>query len=228
MLSVRPGWNFPVFDGGGVRKAIGFYWTLQVNWVPEAKARLEAVTSQAVEEAAKSSQTIAMQREAIHRWAKENGFEIMHEKTYVELEPDRVLEGSGDELRKLWKLAVEEGATILYVDFSAAVGLRQHHILDRLTYDWPPGQGRFLAIDLDYAAAEKVRAHFAGWRNNYREWLGSKKGRKEKALKRAQELQAQRHVLGEVAHSLNEDRIFTMTGKLWTEETLRKFLKKYS
>lgn len=228
MLSVRPGWNFPVFDGGGVRKAIGFYWTLQVNWIPAAKSRLKAVRSQTIEEAAKSSKTIAMQREAIHRWAKENGFEIIHEKTYVELEPDRVLGGSGAELRKLWKLAEKENATILYADFSAAVGQRRHHILDRLTYDWPPGQGRFLAIDLDDAAAEKFRAHFAGWRKDYREWLGSKKDRKQKALDSARELQSRGYVLEEVAHCLNEDKIFTMTGKLWTEETLRKFLKKYS
>lgn len=228
MLSVRPGWNFPVFDGGGVRKAIGFYWTLQVSWIPAAKAKLKAVRSQTIEEAAKSSKTIEMQREAIHRWAKENGFKLIHEQAYVEIKPDRVTERSEEKLRKLWKLAEEEDATILYADFSEAVGQRRHHILDRLTYNWPPGQGRFLAIDLDYVAAEKFRAHFAGWRKDYREWLGTKKGRKEKALDSARELQSRGHLLEEVAHSLNEEKIFTMTGKLWTEETLRKFLKKYS
>jgi hypothetical protein len=59
--------------------AVGFYWTQPVPW-----ARFTALP-QDVEAAAKASRTIRYQREAVHREARKNHWELVDEVVYLEL-----------------------------------------------------------------------------------------------------------------------------------------------
>ncbi len=198
------------------KKAIGFYWTLPVTWrdvpVPDVSD---------IEKAAQRSKTLAWQREAVQRWARENGYEIIKEQAYLELQPDRVLPYVEDELKGLAELARETDASILFVDFSQEIGWRQHILLRNLAGSEEP----FEAVALHASEAERFAQHFSGWRQDYKDWLETRGERITQARKRADELQGQGKKYPEIAHCLNEEGIKTKTGRPWTGDNLRKFLK---
>ena len=203
------------------QRAIGFYWTLPVKWKP-----IDEITSDDLKEAGKASQksrTIAWQREAIQRWAKTNGFEIIDELVHVELEPDRVSPISDSLIWKLAERARKEQAKILFVDFSRAIGWRKHVLLSFLDdYDRD-----FLAVSISDQEAERFSAHFAGWRSDYKAWLQSRDGRIARAFNRATELRDEGQTLESIAEQMNTEAIWSATGKAWTADSLRKFLKKH-
>ena len=66
-----------------MRNAVGFYWTLPVPWAGFTKLPKD------IEEAAKASRTIRYQCELIRRYARDNGYRLVDEKVFLEIEPDR-------------------------------------------------------------------------------------------------------------------------------------------
>jgi hypothetical protein len=210
-----------------INKAIGFYWTLPVTWLP-----IEPIDWKDIKQAATFSKTIAMQQRAIHRWARENDYELIHEEAYLEFQPDRVLfdperhqATSKEDLMKLYRRAEEADACILYVDFSREIGWRHHVLLDRLAGLY---QHRFRDVALCYEDLRDFRSHFEKWRRDHKNWLQSKPQRIATALSQARALQADGKVLADIALRLNDQEVFSATGKPWTAESLRKFLKKHS
>lgn len=203
-----------------MQKAIGFYWTLPVKWTP-----IEPFDPRDIEQAAKSSKTIAMQRAAIRRWCKENGCELIHEAAYLELQPDRALPDSEAELLELYQRAEGEDAWILYVDFSQEIGWRRHLVLEQLA---GRHRERFKDVSLHYEDQERFRAHFSQWRSSYAKWLATRPQRIAVAVERAEALQSEGLALPQISEQLNSEVVPSITGKMWTPESLRKFLKKYS
>lgn len=198
------------------RKAIGFYWTLPVTW-----RDVPSPDTSDIEKAAKQSKTLAWQREAVQRWARENGYQVVEERSYLELQPDRVLPYVEGELRELAERAKRTNASILFVDFSKEIGWRPHILLQSLAGSAEP----FKAVSLYASEAKRFAQHFSGWRQDYKDWLGTREQRITLARMRAEELKGQGKKYPEIAHCLNEEGIWTKTGKSWTVDNLGKFLR---
>ena len=69
-------------------------------------------------------------------------------------------------------------------------------------------------------------AHFRKWRAADDVWSAGKQERIQRALARADELRNNQQVsVAKTAQILNEERLLSLTGKPWTEDSLRKQLK---
>jgi hypothetical protein len=202
-------------------KTIGFYWTLPVIW-----AGFTRLSERDVEKAAEESQSIRLQREIIQRWTKEHQGELVHEQVYLEIAPDRGTDQVvHDALQPLVRLAVELNATVLYVDFGREIGWRSHHFLRNFVNEHID---RFMPVALDHNDAEKFERHFETWRESHNEWMQGKELRGHAAVKRAKQLQAQKLSLPKIAEQLNQEGLKSLSGKNWTGDNLRKFLKSIS
>ncbi|MFN7159798.1 MAG: hypothetical protein ACK4MR_14075, partial [Erythrobacter cryptus] len=62
------------------RKAVGFYWTLPVPWAGFTKLPAD------IEAAARGSRTIAYQRALIHAFAAAEGYALVEEAAFLEIE----------------------------------------------------------------------------------------------------------------------------------------------
>lgn len=206
-----------------MREAIGFYWTFPVNWLPVPK-----LDTGDIEAAAKGSKTIAVQREAVCRWAKENKFALIHEEALVEAEPDRIAEETAGVLHLLLERAEKDDAMVLFVDLKHETNMRNHRVLNALVDFQSHAGGRLQPVPLAPKEQEFLTEHFARWGMKHRHWLEERGERQRKTLALAVRLRIDGLPLKTVAHQLNEAKLPSMTGKPWTEETLRKFLKKYS
>ncbi len=218
-----PSWLLGIFRMKGilmVQRAIGFYWTLPVPWAGFAALPTNP------DAAAKVSQTIRYQREAIQRYAKQNGHELIEESAFLEINPDRV----SDQMRKtfsgLRKRLLVEGALLLVVDFADVHGWRRNTHLEWLARDAdvevvivPPDP---IMLDGKYFNPAK---HFSEWREKQHAWLAGKSGRIEAAISRARELRVKGQSLPAAADQLNAEDLRSATGKPWTGDSLRKAIK---
>jgi hypothetical protein len=68
-------------------------------------------------------------------------------------------------------------------------------------------------------------AHFAAWRERQRQWSAEKGKRRALALARVAELQREGLSHAAIAMRLNQERLRSLSGKPWTGEGVRKFLK---
>lgn len=198
-------------------RAIGFYWTLPVPW-----AGFMRIDEKDVDEAARQSRTIALQREVIRRWARENRINLVHEEAFVELSPDRGSPQMSDSLQPLIDRALREEARILFVDFGRAIGWRSHHYLRELVDE---NAMLFQDVALSYAETELFTSHFSSWRARQRDWIGTKYQRAALARQRGHELRGEGLGYGAVAERLNVEGIASLTGKPWTGDNLRKLLR---
>lgn len=201
------------------RKAVGFYWTLPVPWAGFTRLPED------VDAAAKLSRTIAYQREAVRRHARENGYDLIHEVAFLETQPDRGSQYIRGPLAKIAPLCRRHDAVVLYVDFEVLKGWRRNEALH--------AKAARLGLRLDpvYPDALPVNgetfdppAHFATWRAKQARWIADKPARAAAARARALELRAQGVKNPEIARRLNAERLRSLTGRDWTAESLRKFL----
>jgi len=199
------------------RKAIGFYWTLPVPW-----AGFREINEKDVDEAARQSRTIDLQRSVIRRWAKENGTSLIHEEVFIEISPDRGSALVRDRLHHLIARAESEQAIILFVDFGRSIGQRSHHYLRAFV---GANIGAFQDIALAADQEAQFSEHFASWRKQQREWTDGKEDRAARARRRASELRDSDMSLTAIASQLNEEKLPSPTGKLWTGDNLGKLLK---
>lgn len=103
--------------------AVGFYWTLPVPWAGFTKLPND------INEAAKASRTIRYQRDLIRHYAKDEGYCLVHEEVFLEIEPDRGSELIPEPLAKVETICRTKDATLLYVDFSEVQRWRSHMVL---------------------------------------------------------------------------------------------------
>ena len=97
------------------RNAVGFYWTLPVPWA--GFTTLPA----GIDDAAAVSMTIRYQRDAIRRHAKSEGFQLIHEEVFFEIEPDRGSDIITEPLAKVEKICREHDAVL-----STPISTRPH------------------------------------------------------------------------------------------------------
>ena len=203
------------------RKAVGFYWTLPMPWAGFTKL------PDRVEEAAKASKTIRYQRELIQHYARDEGYRIIHEEVFLEIEPDRGSELIQEPLKKVERLCFEHSATLLYVDFSEMQRWRSHSVL----LNW----SRSTNIKMECITSREIlidgqffdpHAHFRKWREQQTKWTDGKHERFEKALSLATVLREQGFSYPKIADSLNSKKIASPSGKPWTADNVRKLLPK--
>ncbi|MGY6551696.1 MAG: hypothetical protein ACXIT4_07325 [Erythrobacter sp.] len=203
-----------------MRKAVGFYWTLPVPWAGFRDLPKE------VEEAAKLSKTIRYQMHLVRAFAKSERYELVAERVFVELQPDRPSHHIRDPLEGLAALCRAEQAELLYVDFSELQGWRSHHIMqdwlddkDRDIEHMPISPRRFLIDGLDF----DPQAHFRKWRDQWDGWKSSKEERGQTLLAEILALRSERKSYSAIAEALNLRSLHSPTGRVWTAEAVRKF-----
>ena len=103
-----------------MRNAVGFYWTLPVPWAGFT------TLPEDIDAAAKESRTIHYQCELIRRYAKGRNYQLVAEKVFLEIAPDRGSQYIRDALRPLKAICREQSAAFLYVDFRRVQGWRGH------------------------------------------------------------------------------------------------------
>lgn len=199
---------------------VGLYWTLPVPWA--------GFTSlpQDPEAAAQASRTIAYQRERVRRWVKEEGGHLVHEEVFLELAPDRGSEHIWPIVEKLLKRCKAENAKLILVEFWDAFGWRRHGpLVQRLEANAD------LCVLLDPAPLASAEGHFdpvehfRTWRAVEGAHAAGKAERRAELAEAIAEKQAAHPSLKELAQALNGDGLTTPTGKPWSAENLRKFLK---
>lgn len=203
-------------EGGLSPKAIGFYWTLPVPW-----AGFRQFSSGDAEAAALESYTIGVQRDSIHRWAKEHGYALVQEEVFLELSSDRGTDVMLKALQLLLEKAMRDGACILVTDFGQLIW-RSH---PPLTQFINRHREHFECVALSGDEERKLHDHFSSWRYRHQEWSEGKPARARQAQKRAAELRAAGSSYPAVAEQLNAEGIPSLTGRPWTGENLRKLLK---
>jgi hypothetical protein len=203
----------------GMQKFIGFYWTLPVPWAGfnELPKDLDA--------AADASKTIRYQRERVRKWAKAQKGTLIHEEVFMELLPDRGSEQIAPAIDMLLSRCREENATLLLVDFSQAFGWRRHGALyDKLRDESLSITLEPEPVEVDGALFDPI-GHFRSWRDLQDAFVVEKSDRKAAIQAAIANYGATNTNLATLVAALNRDGIRTPTGKRWTEDNLRKFLK---
>ena len=202
------------------RNAVGFYWTLPAPWVGFRRL------PEAVDEAAKKSKTIRYQRDLIRRCAEEEGYLLVHEEVFLEIDPDRGSDLIFAALEKVKKICRAEDAVLFVVDFSEVSRWREHMVMTC----WL----REANIDIENISPREIildgkifdpHAHFRSWRQKHRDWTEKKPERIGRAVERAKELLELGKSFLEIAETLNTEKVQTPTGRPWKPDNIRSFMK---
>ncbi len=210
---------------------VGFYWTLPVPRF--GFTRLPA----SVDEAAAESRTIRYQREVVRlHVARERGH-MAGEIAWLEENPDRGGHFAREHVEKAFALCRATGATLLHVDFGEQFGWRKHGELRRLLAEAPaPITCRPLPPDgvLINGTYFNPVEHFREWRRVLEEARFTPAGKEDYARRIsvlvAPFLPPERSIpdYAAAARFLDEQNERTTTGRSWSADSLRMFLKKYA
>ena len=187
-----------------------------------------------VEEAAKASRTIRYQRQRVRRHVAEQGGVLVHEAVWMELAPDRGSRHVEAELRKALDSCREAGAELLYVDFAERHGWRPHQQLKTFLNGIADAPlHRPLEpdpIEIDGRRFDPVE-HFRRWRKRMAE-RGSPAERRREVLETIIVAAADglppavpRADYAGISAMLNGRGIQTTTGRRWSPDNLRLFLR---
>ena len=203
-----------------MQKFFGFYWTLPVNWTGFQSLPRN------VDEAADASRTIRYQRDYVRRWVKDTGGVLIGERAFLELQPDRGTPHISTDVDRVLNKCRDEDAALVIVDFASTFGWRRHGPLwERLRSSQTPYEVLDPApIMIDGEEFDPV-AHFRAWREIEHARAQDKPDRKAALADTIAQLSPEHASLEGIAAALNEIGKTTTTGKPWTADNLRKFLK---
>lgn len=194
----------------GVKDYFGIYWTYPVRWV--GLTRFDGV-----EHAAAVSRTIRYQREQILRHAASRTRTVRNEAAFLENAADRGTIEVAEEIAAAVRNRPD--LTPVLIDFAEPSGWRRHHELrERMISagaEFLPAEPAFL----DGQQFDPIQ-HFRSWAERWADHAGAKEEHRETilaALKGAPPT-------GRATY-LNSLGLLTHTGKEWTTDNLRKFLK---
>ena len=199
---------------------VGFYWTLPINW-----AGFRGLPPD-IEEAAAKSRTIRYQMHAVRNWVADNGGSLIKEIIFIEVRPDRGTSAVISELGEVRKLCTNGRATLLYVDFAEAFHWRRHpHLhayLQQNDISFIPLPPEPLVMD---GKPFNPIKHFELSRAKHQ---AKTRSLRELAiyelLAAAERHQRDGGTYQSIRDELNERQIRTPTGKLWSEDIVRKTL----
>ena len=215
--------------GGPVRpRFVGFYWTLPMPQVGFKELPKDA------EAAAEASRTIRYQRERVRRHVAAEGGELVGEAVWMELAPDRGSHHVAAALAKPVDLCRAAGARLLYVDFAGRHGWRPHQQLkthlEALADPIPHRPLDSDPVEIDGRRFDPV-AHFRRRRDEMA-GRGTPTERRREVLEQILAFAADRLPpampradYAALAGALDSAGIRTTTGRRWTPDNLRAFLK---
>ena len=205
-----------------MQRFIGFYWTLPVPWAGFRDLPTDP------DAAAEASRTIRYQRDRVRQWVRQEKGTLIEERVFIELQADRGSPEIVPAIDALLETCQAMSARLVLVDFSQAYGWRPHGPLsDRLA-------GNDLCMQLDPEAmridGEKGEsfnpvAHFRMWREMNDAHVASKPQRKARIAEAIAALQTDHQGFEELAKALNAAETYTLSGKPWTGDNVRKFLR---
>ena len=211
----------------GKPRFVGFYWTL-----PMPHVGFEELPED-TEAAAKASRTIRYQRERVRLHVEAEGGVLVGEAVWLELEPDRGSRHVAAALEQAVDLCQKAGARLLYVDFAERHGWRPHRQL-KTHLDGLAGAPLHRPLDPDPVVIDGRRfdpvRHFRRRRDEMTE-RGTPAERRQEVLGRILAFAAGLPPAvppgdhAALADGLNGAGIGTTTGRRWTPENLRAFLK---
>jgi hypothetical protein len=202
------------------RNAVGFYWTLPVPW-----AGFTGLSND-IDKAAKESLTIRYQRDLIRSYAREEGYLLVHEEVFLEIEPDRGSDSILAALEKVKRICQAKDAVLLNVDFMQVARWRDHGPMARWLHR---ANIEMLSIyPREILMEDKFfypHVHFRAWRERQKEWTDKKQERKDKARERAKELLEQGESYPKIADTLNKEKLLSPTGRRWVADNVRSLMK---
>lgn len=203
-----------------MQKFIGFYWTLPVPWAGFTDLPKD------VDAAAAASRTICYQRDLVRRRVIDEPGMLIGEEVFLELAPDRGSELILPTIERLLKRCRAKDARLALVDFKEALGWRRHGPLwDRLEAERDLVKWLFPdEIIIGGKVFDPVR-HFRAWREIEHAHAQAKPERRAEIARALETLATDNPTHATLAKALNGDGIRTPTGRRWTAENLRKFLK---
>ncbi|MFC3169573.1 hypothetical protein [Paracoccus fontiphilus] len=188
----------------------GIYWTYPVRWV--GLTRFEDVFH-----ATTVSRTVRYQRVQIHRHAASQKRSVPAEAAFLETAADRGTPEVADEIADAVRKRPD--LTPVLIDFSDPSGWRRHHELrERMISagaEFLPAEPAFL----DGQQFDPIQ-HFRSWAERRGDHSGSKEEHRKTILTALRNAP----LTGRAAY-LNRLQLLTHTGKEWTTDNLRKFLK---
>jgi hypothetical protein len=107
-------------DPGDRPKFAAVYWTYPVQW-----AGFDALSGDA-DEAAGRSRTVRYQRDLVRAHVAAEGGDLVREFVHLEIGPDRPSDSIEDVMGEAVELCRSRHVALLYVDFAAAQGWRDH------------------------------------------------------------------------------------------------------
>lgn len=186
----------------------GIYWTFPVP-------RIGFASLGGVEDAARASITIRYQRERIRREVVARRGTLAAERAFLEGSPDRGTAETAAEIAAA--LAKRPDLTPMLVDFAEVMGWRSHSPLR----DALPPNAEFVTPDplpIDGKIFDP-HAHFREWAQRTADHVAGKSGHRARILAALQDAPLPH------ADHLNAIGLRTHTGRVWTRDNLRKFLK---
>lgn len=210
-------------DLAGRDAAVGFYWTRPVNWAGFTRLPRD------VEEAGQASRTIRYQMERVRAWARTNAVALVDEVAFIDTRTDRATDACGEALaraRVRVRCAARE-PLLLYVQFDyGSSPWRSHPQLATIArelgykpFELPPDP-----VAVNGMLFDPIR-HFEDWRDlDTATRAGFREAAEAKLIEAAERVTQTRGRYAAIADLLNAEGVRTRTGKLWTEETVRKLL----
>lgn len=199
-------------------KFFAFYWTLPVPW-----AGFDQLPED-IDAAAEASRTIRYCRNLVQAHVRARGGRIIPggEVARMELAPDRGSPELAAEFCALLDRAAAMGARVAIVDFSGHRGWRGHQHLAPL-YGHPACEVIPAAPEDVHLAGFNPYDHFEAWRDRTKAQIADKPDHRSRIMAALAEIDATSFAAR--AKTLNALDLRTHTGKTWTAENLRKFMK---
>lgn len=196
-----------------MRGYFGIYWTFPVRWV--GLTRFDNI-----EQAARTSRTIRYQREVIRREVTARKGALAAEAAFMEQAPDRGTPEVAEEVARAVRKRPE--LTPVLVDFAQVLGWRLHYDLKHRMEEvgalfLPPGPTMIDGHEFD------PTLHFRDWAERWAVHANSKDDHRAAILACLESSAAL--TISQSAAKLNANNFHTHTGKPWTTDNLRKFLK---
>ena len=197
---------------------VGIYWTLPVNWAGFRDL------PPGVDAAAAASKTIRYQRERVRRYVREDGGHLVDELAFMDTRTDRATDIVRNVLQGHAPAFLGARPTLLTVGFEEVSHWRPnpfvHHAAEELNLRLvrlPPDP-----LVIDGQVFDPAR-HFSAWRKRDGTAMAHLRLEAEDGLRAALAATPQGQGRWQTtADLLNEKKVKTIRGSIWTAETVRK------
>ena len=229
-------------------KWIALYWTLSVPWARNRDRPDGHITlSEDADIAAQQSKTIQYQQALVRRDIKIAKRQLIGEVPYIDRDAFRPSDRIKGVLNRIAERCRAEGAGFVYVRFGGPYRVRYYAELE----NWVKFTAKRSGIKYHFVEAEghdnnsesgqdghetyQPKQHYSGLIDpfaHFRAWKAAGQERKDgseqqigKIIELVAELRSRGETFSQVATQLNSREIYSTTGRLWTAEGLRKFVK---